>query len=67
MLYTKEFWRDTFERTLYTVLETFLGIVSGMSLITQINWEIVASSCAMAGIVTIAKCVLVAVNKENKR
>lgn len=59
-----EFIKDMFKRTVYTGCECFLGIIGGMSMISQIDWKLVASSVAFACLVTIVRCVMMETRPE---
>lgn len=52
-LKSKEFWEAAAARALWTVCETFLGVAGSATLIEQINWKIVISSAAVAGLISI--------------
>lgn len=58
MIYTKEFWKDTIERVLYTCVEVLLGAITGTSMITGLDWKVVIITTLTAGLVTLLKCVL---------
>ena len=66
MIYTKEFWKDTLERILYTCIEVLLGAITGTTVITGLDWKVVAITTLTAGLVTLCKCLLVALDKEKK-
>ena len=57
MKFTKEFWEDTFERAIYTVAETALGVIGTSIVMEQINWRVVVSASALSGIITVLKCI----------
>lgn len=52
-LKTKKFWECALSRCIRTVCQTALATISTGALITDINWVIVASSSAVAGITSI--------------
>ena len=56
---TKEFWKDTMERALYTVAETALGVLGACSVLDQVNWKVLVSSSALSGVVTVLKCIAI--------
>lgn len=49
----KEWLKDVTLRTVKTMAETALGIISSSALLSQIDWKLVASSTAVAGLCTI--------------
>lgn len=57
-LKSKEFWEAAAARALWTVCETFLGVAGSATLIEQINWKIVLSSAAVAGLISIVKSIM---------
>lgn len=57
-LKSKEFWDAACSRAIWTVCETFIGVVGTATLIEEVNWEIALSSAAVAGLVSIAKSIL---------
>ena len=50
---TKEFWKKAGIRALRTVAQTAIGTIGAASLIQEVNWVVVASASALAGIVSI--------------
>lgn len=66
MIYTKAFWKDTAERVLYTAIEGLLGAITGTSMITGLDWRIVAATTATAALATLLKCILVGLKKEDE-
>ena len=54
----KKFWVDAAERVIFTVAECALGIISGASMLGEIDWKFTCSACAVAGIITFLKCVV---------
>ena len=52
----KTFWLDTLERTIYTVVEAFIGSIAATGIITEVNWDIVLMTSLTAGLVTMLKC-----------
>lgn len=58
-MWTKEFWKDTAERVIYTMVETAIGLITGCALLSEIDWMVLLSSTGIAGLVTFLKCLLV--------
>lgn len=65
-MFSKEFWMDTLERTIYTMAECALASLGTTAMITEVNWSVVASTTALAGIITVLKCITLETNKGNK-
>lgn len=55
----KSFIRATLIRTVYTVAETALGIITTATLFNEIDWKLIVSASTVSGIVTILKCIIV--------
>jgi len=64
-MFSKDFWKDTLERTIYTMAECLLASIAGTAMITQLDWKVVAITTITSGIVTVLKCILM--NKETER
>ena len=54
-----QFWKNAFARAIYTIAETFLGMLVGAVVITDVNWLYVLSASALAGVASIAKSIVV--------
>lgn len=52
-------FKDIGKRVLYTMAEAALGVIGTSTMIQQIDWKVMCSVVALAGIVTVLKCVLV--------
>ena len=56
----KEYWKRWFKaagiRALKTVAETALATIGTSALLSEVNWVLVASASALAGIITILSC-----------
>ena len=50
---TKEFWKATAIRAIRTVCQTAVATIGTTALITDVNWTVVASSAALAGILSV--------------
>lgn len=58
-LMSKEFWKNALARAIYTVAETFLAMLLGAVVLTDVNWLYVLSASALAGLASIAKSIVV--------
>lgn len=58
---TKEFWKSVGIRALHTMAQTAIGVIGASSLISQVNWVAVASSAALAGIVSVLKSIAIGI------
>lgn len=65
-MFSKEFWMDTLERTIYTMAECALASLGTTAMITEVNWSVVASTTAISGIITVLKCITLETKKGNK-
>lgn len=65
-MYSKKFWKDMAERVICTMAECAIGIISGASMLGEVDWQFVCSACAVAGILTALKCVVKATTKTDK-
>ena len=63
-MFNKEFWKDTLERSVYTMAETAIGVLGGCALLTEVNWSVVISASVLSGIVTVLKCIAINKNKQ---
>lgn len=57
-LESKEFWEAACARAIWTVCETFIGVAGTASLIEEVNWKVVLSSAALAGLLSLAKSII---------
>lgn len=57
-LESKEFWNAAIARATWTVCETFIGVVGTASLIEEVNWKVVLSSAALAGLLSLVKSII---------
>jgi len=64
-MFTKEFWKDTLERTIYMMAECLLASMTGTAIITSLNWQVVGWTTFTVGFVTVLKCILM--NKEKTK
>jgi len=54
---TKKWLKAAGIRTIKTMAETFVAMVSVAVVISEVDWVYVASATALSGIVTIATCI----------
>jgi hypothetical protein len=57
-LKTKEFWDAAMARALWTICETLIAVCGTASLIEEVNWHLVISSAALAGLLSLAKSII---------
>ena len=50
---TKEFWKATAIRAIRTICQTAVATIGTTALITDVNWTVVASSAALAGLLSV--------------
>lgn len=62
-MWTPKFWKDVVERTIRTAAQAFVGSLAGTALVTEVKWDVVASTTALATIVCVAMA-LAAPNKD---
>ena len=60
MIFTKEFWMDTFERTLGTAAEATIGVISAVTTFSQVDWKVGLQVIGIAALATVCKCIIVA-------
>ena len=65
-LKSKKFWECAVARCIRTVCQTALATISTGALITDINWVIVASSSAVAGILSLLTSVLMGIPESEE-
>ena len=56
---TKEFWKAALIRMLHTVAQAALGAIGSTALIQEVNWLVVLSTAALAGVVSILKSIVI--------
>lgn len=63
--WTRAFWVDLGERTLSTFLQTFGGTIPASALLLEdVDWPLVLSASALAGVIAAAKAVVKALPAE---
>ena len=50
---TKEFWKAALIRAVRTVCQTAIATIGTTALLEEVNWLLVASSAALAGLLSI--------------
>lgn len=65
-LKSKKFWECAIARCIRTVCQTALATISTGALITDINWVIVASSSAVAGITSILMSIVMGIPESEE-
>lgn len=55
--YWKKWLKAAGVRTLKTMAETFVAMVSTAAIISDVNWQYVASATLLSGIITVATCI----------
>lgn len=65
-LKSKKFWECAVARCIRTVCQTALATISTGALITDINWVIVASSSAVAGITSILMSIVMGIPESEE-
>ena len=53
MLTNKKWWKAALIRALKTVCQTAIGAIGAAALIHEVNWLVVASSAALAGVLSL--------------
>lgn len=62
----KKFLKAAGIRAIYTIAETALGIIGGSTILSEVNWKLVASASILAGIVSMLKSVIVGLPEIEK-
>lgn len=55
----KDFWKAALIRAAHTMAQTAIASIGTASLLSEINWAVVASATAVAGILSILKSIAV--------
>ena len=56
-----DFWKATLARAIWTIAQTFSGTVGAAAIFSEVDWVIVASASGVAGLLSIAKSIIVGV------
>ena len=51
--FSKEWWADVLKRAIKTVAQTAIATIGTSALLTDVNWIIVASASALAGVLSV--------------
>lgn len=65
-LKSKKFWECTMARCIRTICQTALATLTTGALLTDINWMVVASSSALAGIVSILMSIVMGIPESEE-
>ena len=69
-LYTVEFWKAAGSRALRTVAQAAIAAIGTTATITGVNWPIVASTAALAGVLSVLTSIatgLPEIRKDGKK
>ena len=62
----REFFKAALVRAVYTVAETAIGVIGTSAILSEVNWKMVLSASALAGIVSILKSIAVGMPEAPK-
>lgn len=65
-LKSKKFWECALARCIRTVCQTALATLTTGAVLTDINWVVVASSSALAGIVSILMSIVMGIPESEE-
>lgn len=65
-LKSKKFWECALARCIRTVCQTALATLTTGAVLTDINWVIVASSSALAGIVSVLMSIVMGIPESEE-
>ena len=52
-VFTKKWWKAAGMRSVKTMAQTFIATVGTTSMITEVNWTVVVSTTALAGLLSV--------------
>lgn len=61
-----EFIKAALIRAVYTVAETAVGVIGASTVMSEVNWKMVASASALAGIVSLLKSIAIGMPEAPK-
>ena len=61
-----DFIRAALIRAIYTIAETAIGIIGASTVLSEVDWKMVASASALAGIVSILKSIAIGMPEAPK-
>lgn len=66
-MYNKEFWLAAFERSVFTFLQTFLGVwvALGITTTNDLDWRVVGGAAGASAILSILKSLIAGFNNGN--
>ena len=62
----REFIKAALIRAVYTVAETAIGVIGTSAILSEVDWKMVLSASALAGIVSILKSIAVGMPEAPK-
>ncbi len=62
----REFFKAALIRAVYTVAETAIGVIGTSAILSEVDWKMVLSASALAGIVSILKSIAVGMPEAPK-
>lgn len=62
-MFSRKFWEDVLERTIRTAAQAAIGAIGGTALVTEVKWDVVGYTAALAAVATVLMA-LAAPNKE---
>ena len=60
-----DFIQNASRRALHTVAQTAIGIIGTSAYMGDVNWKLLLSACALAGLVSMLKSVLIGIPESN--
>ena len=62
----REFFKAALIRAVYTVAETAIGVIGTSAILSEVDWKMVLSASALAGIVSILKSIAIGMPEAPK-
>lgn len=63
-LTSKEFWKDTADRTIRTMAQTALAACGTATMVSQVDWKVVIGTTILSGILCILTCIATSADKQ---